>query len=335
MAVKVPTFMPEVLPTRIAFVGEAPSVEEVIAKEPFVGPSGRIFNALLRNAGLDRDDYMITNVFDEMADNNDVTDFMHDEVRVQESFARLAEELAIAKPNVIVPLGATALWAFTGNKAIGNFRGAVTPATQIVPGAKLVPTMHPAVIIKQWHWLPIAVGDFVRADAEADLGPQMVYPKVEILIEPNIADIRRFVPEAQASPKLSIDIETGWGQITSIAFAPSTSKALAIPFVDLRRPNKSYWINAEQEFMAWKLVKEMCEAPNAKVGQNMLYDIFWLYDKKGIAVRNYRFDTRIRHKVMFPELPADLANMSASYTRVGSYKGWGGRYQKATEKKDG
>lgn len=332
----VPSQWPETLPTKIAFVGEAPSDEELIKGQPLVGPAGRVFNAMMRSANLDRDEYFITNVFDEKAPDNDLdaAGWFKDQPRIDAAFARLNEELARAKPNVIVPLGGTALWAFTGQRNIKNFRGAVTKATQIVPDAKLLPTMHPSFVQRSWHWLSIVVGDFVKAAAEAELGPQFVYPKVEILVEPTLDDIRRFVPEALASKKLSVDIETGWGQITSIAFAPRTDLAMSIPFIDLRKTNKSYWPTAGMEFAAWRLVEEMLVSDVPKVGQNFMYDIMWLYEKHGIGVRNYRFDTRIRHKVLYPELPADLANMSASYTRVGSYKWRAGRYQTATAKKD-
>src|SRR5690606_31047296 len=99
-----------------------------------------------------------------------------EQVRVDEAFARLNEELTRAGPNVIVPLGSSALWGFTGNDTIKNFRGAVTPATRIVPGAKLLPTMHPAAVLRAWHWLTLVVGDFIKAAAEAELGPKLIYP---------------------------------------------------------------------------------------------------------------------------------------------------------------
>lgn len=317
---------------KIAFVGDAPAHGEHI---PLTGSAGAVFNAMLRTANLDRDEYLITNVYDEPADEEELDGFVHDEERTVQAFLRLNEELREADVNVIVPLGGIALWAFTGQKMISNFRGAVTAATNILPGAKLVPTFHPSAVQKSWKLLSIVVGDFVKAADEAERGKEITYPKVELLIEPSIADIKRFKEECDVSPKLSVDIETGWGQITSIAFAPTETRAMAIPFVDLRKPNKSYWRHAEEEFQAWRLVQAICENPQPKVGQNAMYDVVWLYVKHGVALRNYRFDTRLRHKVQWPELPADLANMSATYTRVGSYKNWGGRYQKATEKKDG
>lgn len=331
--IHVPPQIPVTLPVRIAFLGEAPSDEEVSQCRPFVGPDGRILNAMFRAAELDREVFHITNAFDQQAPDNDCTEWMKDPIRVEENAARLAEEFALTKPNIIVPLGGTALWMLTGHKGISQFRGAVYKADRVVPGAKLLPTYHPGAVRQQWRLLPLVVGDIIKANKEGRTAG-FHYPKRTLLIEPSLSDIRAFKRDCLASNLLSTDIETGWGQITCIAFAPTAELAMCIPFVDLRKPGRSYWPTATAERDAWLEVKELCESPVPKVGQNFTYDIQWLMRLKGIAVRNYRYDTRLQHKVMYPELPADLASMAASYTRIGAYKQWGGHYQKE-EKKDG
>lgn len=341
--IHVPSAFPAKGTAKLAFIGEAPSDEETMRLEPLVGPSGRVFNAMLRNANIDRDEIFISNAFDQRipGDTDREIDqnralWLKDDVRVAENAARLNEELERVQPNVIVPLGATALWAFTGvGTGISKYRGAATAATRIRVGAKLIPTYHPAYVIRNWQSLSIVVGDFIKASAEADLGPRIIYPRLEIYVEPTLDDIREWVPEWKSARKLSVDIETGWGQITGIGFAPSATRAMAIPFVDLRKTNKSYWKDAKDEMEVWKIVRDVLESPVPKVGQNYTYDLFWLLKQRGIRTRAYRSDTRLRHKVLYPELPADLATMSATYTRVGSYKMWGGRYQKNEGKTDG
>src|SRR5687768_13821387 len=116
--------------TKIAFVADPPLED---APE-------RVFNAAMRSANLDRDHYLITRLHD-----------------------RLNEELENANPNLIVPLGSAALAAFTGYSNISTFRGAVHTAIHIRPGAKLLPTFHPEAIQKNWKFLPIVVGDFIKA----------------------------------------------------------------------------------------------------------------------------------------------------------------------------
>lgn len=334
-----PCQMPERLPCKIAFVGGAPGHDEMSEGKPFYGPAGRVFNAILRQANLDRDDYLLTYVYDQSPDNDDAdpvkAGWLKDTELTNANLSRLKAELDQAQPNVIVPLGSVAIWAFTGDLGISNYRGSVTKASRLAVGAKLVPTFDPATIQKQWKSLPICVGDFIKAAREADLGPEVVYPKVELLIDPSLADLREYAGECLNAPKLAVDIETGWRQITAFGFAVSPTRAMCIPFVDMRRDDKSFWRSASDEFTAWKIIKEICECPVPKVLQNGMYDAFWTLKRKGIALRNYRSDTRIRHKVLYTELPADLANMNASYTRIGAYKMWGGKYQKNDSKKDG
>lgn len=282
---------------------------------------------MLRTANLDRAKYLVTNVFDTPCEQEECPDEMRDEALVAYNFERLRAELEAANPAVIVPLGATAVWAFTGIKAIDSYRGSVVKATRIVPGAKLLPTFHPARIMRQWKLLPIGVGDLTKAAAEAKLGPKVFYPKMELLIEPTLAEALDFMEQCKSSDLLSVDIETGWGQITNIGFAPTPNLAMNIPFVDRRKPNRSYWPTARQEFDVVKGIKGLCEHPVPKVGQKLIYDIYWLYEKYGIAMRNYRHDTRLMHHVLYPELPKDLGSMAASYTRIGAWKMWAGRYQ--------
>lgn len=318
--------------TKIAFVGEAPSDDEVITGQPLVGPSGRVFNQILRSAGLERADYLVTNVYDEQAEDNDLTEFMKDEALTKANFERLESELRAASPNVIVPMGASALWAFTGHTAITPFRGTVAKATRIIPGAKLLPTFHPAFVMRQWKFLPIVVGDIIKAAAEAERGPKVVYPQRKLYIEPDLDDFRAFSDKCKASDLLSVDIETGWGQITCIGFAPSAKEAMCVPFVDHRKPNQSYWATQAAEVEAWKITRDLLEHPVPKLGQNFTYDAFWLLNKQGVRVRNYQHDTRLMHHALHPELPKDLAFLGGTYTDLGAWKHWGGRY--SNDKRD-
>ena len=352
--IHVPAQYPSITPTRIAFVGEAPSDEENNKGIPLIGPSGKVFNAMLRTAGLNREEYMVTNVFDEQLPDNEVaawcmplkearergcTDlppigeagFLRPEYRWH--LDRLRKELLDVQPNVIVPLGGTALWALTGATGISAQRGSIQAATRILPGAKLVPTFHPAFIIKQWKLFHVVVGDFHKAEAEARRGPKIILPHRELFIEPTLEEFRAYVPMLLSSELLSVDIETGWGQITCIGFAPDTDHAICIPFVDTRNASRSYWKDPEEEIQAWGIVKQIMESPTPKLGQNFAgYDAYWFLKQMGIAPRNLLHDTRLLHHALYPELPKTLAFMGASYTQQGSWKDWA--YRKGDKKDD-
>ncbi len=323
---------PSASPCKIAFVGEAPGADEVAEGRPFVGPAGRVFNVILRSANIDRSTCLVTNLFDEKAPDNDVGPWLRDPSRLAAASERLAGELARARPNVIVPLGGSALWAFIARMKISDFRGAVTKAARIAPGAKLLPTFHPMAVQHKWTLLSLVVQDFVKAAREGDRGPKIIYPKRKLLLCPDVSEVLAFLEgPCVASSLLSVDIETGWGCITCIGFAPDVETAMCVPFVDLRRPNKSYWEDPNNEFLVWNGVKAVLEDPRIPIlGQNFVYDAFWLTDY-GIGVRGYTDDTRLMHHALYPELPKSLSSMAGSYTELPNWKSWG---HFKTEKRD-
>jgi len=66
--------------------------------------------------------------------------------------------------------------------------------------------------------------------------------------------------------------------------------------------------------------------------QNGPYDVMWIDKKWKMKVMNYGDDTRLAHQVLYPELPKDLAFLGATYTDLGAWKNWGGRYSSANKR---
>lgn len=342
-----PPKLPARVPCRLLLVGEAPSYEEMDRGEPLVGPSGRVENAILRTAGIERGDVGITNVFSTQLPDNDVRAWCGgmEERRVwlKEGYPmglrpigpagflrpehlwhleRLRAEVEQMQPTVIMPLGGTALWAFTGSTAIGEARGASVAATFLAPGKKLLPTWHPAFIIKNWKHFVVAVGDHTKAMSEAEF-PEVRHRSRTVLLEPTLREWRAYANDVLLrSDLISEDIETGWGQITVVSFAPSASEGICVPFVDLRKPSRSYWNTAAEEIEAWNIVKAVNESAVPKLGQNFTYDVWWFLDALGIRMNNYRHDTRLLHHALFPELPKGLGFLGARYENVGPWKNW-------------
>ena len=73
MSIPVPAQYPSTFPCRIAFVGTAPLDDEMEHGIPFVGPSGRLLNSMLRTANLERSEFLITNVFDTQLEDRDAS----------------------------------------------------------------------------------------------------------------------------------------------------------------------------------------------------------------------------------------------------------------------
>lgn len=335
----------------LAFVGEAPGDEELLEGEPFVGPSGRVFNALLRTAGLTREDHYVGNVFDEkLPDNNvgawcaskreaDAGGFAdleaigaHGYLRPEHRghLARLSAELHVLHPTVVIPLGGTALWAFTGRAEIGAYRGNVVAATQILPGAKLIPTYHPAFLLHSWKFYTTVVLDIQRAWREAQRGPEIVLPIKRLRLAPTLDEVRAYCVRMLCEPgPLSVDIETANGQITAIAIGPSAEEAMSIPFWNFEAADRSYWRSADDEAAAWDAVRAVLESPVPKLGQNYAgYDALYILERKGIRTMGLIHDTRLQHHALYPELPKSLEFMGSNYTQQGAWKQMGARRSK-------
>lgn len=327
----------------IALVGEAPGDTEVERMRPFCGASGRVLDAVLRASGIERKECWVGNVFSTKLDENEVKAERARRGAGWDAFwqgniARLHAELVAVRPTVVVALGGTALLALAGTPSIAKMRGQPMMGTGLFKQFKLLPTYHPAFILRQWDFYNIAIGDMQRALAERDRGPSIIWPHRTLYVAPSLAEVEAHLPTwcAQAGPDnpLSCDIETGWGMVRGVAFAPSQLEAMYVPFISLNTLSRSYWHTFEEEKRAWLAVKAALESPCPKLGQNYAnYDAIWLLTKMGIRTRGFTHDLRLLHKALYPELPASLGFMGAAYASQGSWKAWSA-HAKATGDND-
>jgi DNA polymerase len=126
----------------IAFVGEGPGADEDRQGEPFVGKAGQLLTAAItKGLGLRREDVYIANVVKCRPPNNRTP--LEDEV--QSCIPYLFQQLELLQPRVIVTLGQPAQLALSGVKmGITKLRG----NWQEWRGIKLMPTFHPAYILR-------------------------------------------------------------------------------------------------------------------------------------------------------------------------------------------
>ncbi|MFT4159750.1 UdgX family uracil-DNA binding protein [Shinella sp.] len=134
---------------RIMMVGEQPGDQEDLAGRPFVGPAGRVFDAVLKEAGIARETLYLTNA---------VKHFKYvprGKRRIHEKPNRgeiehcrwwLAKEMELVRPNLVVALGATALYALSGQQGpLSRLRGKpIAMQDNIV----LYPTVHPSFLLR-------------------------------------------------------------------------------------------------------------------------------------------------------------------------------------------
>jgi uracil-DNA glycosylase len=125
----------------LMFVGEAPGRDEDIQGIPFVGRAGQKLTQIIEAIGLKRDDVYIANVIKCRPPDNRNPE--PDEVESCEPF--LFRQIDTIKPKVIVALGTFAARSLLKTAdPISRLRGRVYDYR----GAKLIPTFHPAFLLR-------------------------------------------------------------------------------------------------------------------------------------------------------------------------------------------
>lgn len=335
--------------TNALILGEAWSEAEERERTPFVGPSGYQLTKLLEEAEIYRADCYLTNVFNLRPQNNKIEALCGDKkdalkgypslykgkyvrVEFEPELQRLGDELVEVNPNLIIALGNTACWAVLGKTAISKLRGTTSISTHTVAGYKVLPTYHPAAVLRQWELRPVTVMDLIKAKRES-FYPDIRRPKREIWIEPTIEDLHEFKSKhLDQSRILSVDIETAGNQITCIGFAPSKDLAIVIPFYDSRKLGRSYWPSASTERAAWGVIRDILQSNIPKLYQNGLYDIAFIWRSTGIKVYGAAEDTMLAHHALQPESLKGLGFLGSIYTDEGAWKQM--RHRVTTIKKD-
>jgi len=134
---------------RVMMVGEQPGDEEDVAGRPFVGPAGRLLDALMEAAGLPRDQVYVTNAVKHFKWTPRGKKRLHQKPSVSEVTACrpwLEAELAAVKPAVLVVLGATAAQSLLGRAfRVTRARGALF-ASPWAP--QTLATVHPSSLLR-------------------------------------------------------------------------------------------------------------------------------------------------------------------------------------------
>lgn len=126
----------------LVFVGEAPGRDEDVKGEPFVGRAGQLLTEIItKGMKMRREDVYIANVVKCRPPENRNPE--PDEIAACEPF--LVKQLDLIKPRVIVALGTFAAQTLLKSKTpISRLRG----QWQSYHGIKLMPTLHPAYLLR-------------------------------------------------------------------------------------------------------------------------------------------------------------------------------------------
>jgi uracil-DNA glycosylase family protein len=148
----------------VMIVGEQPGDQEDRAGHPFVGPSGKLLDRALDEAGIERDDVYVTNAVKHFKWERGEKSARRihkkpNDAEIRACHPWLEEEIRLVRPEVIVCLGATAAQAIMGKTfRVTKERGRAVKAPN---GSVVIATVHPSSVLR-------APDADARAQAERD-----------------------------------------------------------------------------------------------------------------------------------------------------------------------
>lgn len=297
----------------IMLLGEAPGSDEDATGLPFQGYAGRTLNNLLQQAGISRHSCLIANVARERPPGNNISLYFQDKqcTTPRQELAtwiqQLKDEIAFHRPNIIIALGRTALWALTGETSISQMRGYLIE-TNFEPKTKVLPTFHPQAVNYDYklHFTVImdlrkALRHSITRETQPDLRRLHSSPSYQEFMQ-YIAHVRN------ENLTIAVDIETcqpgSHIHIMGIADSPNSAYSFEI----LRGHAPIY--SPEMEARLWlELSKTLHDCKT--VMHNGSYDAAVLMHLNGIYCKNFFFDTMIAAHVCWPETPRSLGYCSS------------------------
>src|SRR6266436_4844413 len=316
----------------VCYVGEAPGADEDQAGVPFVGASGRLADRMLNEAGFNTQDVWFTNPYRTRPPNNEIERLEENGIPTKEYEDAFFEELEESQPTIIIATGATPLSLLcpatrsrkSDETPIGRWRGSLLTSPRLAWPHYVIPTYHPAFLLRDWTEKDTDVFILRKIYAELQYWKEnnrvlQPLPQRDLIVEPSGQTVLDYLCEVlRDSNPVSIDIELLRRKIPyTISFARSPISAISICLWDY---------SGSVANRIWRLVDEILRTKK-QIGQNYTsFDCHWLYHLGFDVNAKLVDDTRIRHNILWPELSHKLEFLVMQYTREPFYKdegrGW-------------
>lgn len=129
----------------VMIIGEAPGADEDLQGEPFVGSAGQLLTKILAAINFHREDVFIANILKCRPPNNRKPEL----AEVEQCEPYLFKQIELVKPRLILALGLTAVNTLLKTEhKMGEIRGQQIP----FHGAIMIPTYHPAALLRNPAW---------------------------------------------------------------------------------------------------------------------------------------------------------------------------------------
>lgn len=303
-------------------IGEAPGQhEDEESHRPFTGPAGELLNKLLKEAGLKRSMFFVTNsVLCRPFGNRDPE---NKEIKTCWSNYGL-KVLEAVQPKIVILMGRFALQAVWGKqRGITEARG----HEFVKDGITYLPTFHTSYALRNpgiKKWISEDLLYFKRLAGIEDTANE-----TEPVFITQGAHLQQVVNRLMQADTLAVDLETAGldpfrpnRKIWCISLSDEKGVGYVIP---LEHPDYSISYNGKD---VWAIVKPLLERRDAKiVGHNYKFDMRWLMTR-GIDP-HVTFDTLQAAHILDENRKHNLKSLGQSYLGV---RYWGSGDQFDTEK---
>lgn len=226
---------------QVLFVGEAPGRDEDMwGQEPFVGEAGQLLDSMLAEVGIDRKACSLANVVSCRPPENRLP--LTDEIKACSPI--LDRVIQDSNPEIIVPLGKTALKRLTNESSITKMKGKLVESKKY-PGKKIIPVIHPSFALRDPSNINALRYGLQKVKAAMD--GIIITKTSEVTYVDTLEKFDAMIADLNASLYFAVDIETSsfnWqtGYIICISFSTKAGTSYVLP-----------WIVGDDEFYA------MCE----------------------------------------------------------------------------
>lgn len=321
---------------RLMVVGEAPGRNEVRRMRPFVGRSGRYMAAGLSTLGLTREDVHWTNaVLCDCPDPRKMKDAR------KACAQRLRDEITESGVPIVMPVGAWALQSVLGRSkkpAIRKWRGTISRVA-VAGGASggsrgsgahllVMPTLHPAFVMRAPGWREVFEADFARLGRvmrEGFTAPEE-HPDRRIIIardEDTLADALRGLEDVVGDDVETVGLGPTQTDLVCLALA-DTKTAVVVPWSRGSDGQVPFWAHSKK---IAGLLTETLSSRVAVTHNGPCFDHI-VQARYGIHVRRWE-DTLLATHAVRSHLPKGLAFVVSMYLDTGPWKEW--EHSKAIE----
>lgn len=311
-------------PERVDYmiIGEAPGQhEDEVSHKPFTGPAGDLLNKLLKDAGLKRSMFVVSNsVMCRPLNNRDP-----ETKEIKTCWTNYGQHLlSMVQPKIVILMGRFALQAVMGRKqGITEARG----HEFVKDGITFLPTFHTSYALRQpgiKRWIAEDLAYFRRIagldDTRAETKPELVS---------NWFRLREVVDQLMQAETVAVDLETAgldpfnpkrkiWCMSLSDREGHGYVVPIEHPIFSIAQPN----ISGND---VWTLLRPLIESKKTRiVGHNYKFDMKWMMTR-GIKP-NVTFDTLQAAHLLDENRKHNLKSLGQSYLGV-RYWGSGKQFE--------